>query len=186
MTTMTDTPPADRYGRAAIFFHWATVLLVALAFASIESRVLFERGTAIRTGVKELHYVLGAAILLMTLARIASRLSRGGLPAIEPPLPAWQRLSSHAMHGLLYAMLVVLPVMGWVTVSALGDPMPVAFGLHIPPVMAPDKEFGKWLEDWHSFGGDVLYLLIIGHAVAALAHHYGRRDTTLTRMLPRR
>ena len=149
--------------------------------------MLFERGTPLRTGVKEMHYVLGVTILLMTLARLAHRFGRTRhAPEITPPLPAPQALAATAMHGLLYAVLIALPVMGWLTVSALGDPMPIAFGLEIPALIAPNEELGEWLEEQHSFVGDVLYLLIIGHAVAALAHHYLRRDTTLIRMLPER
>lgn len=184
---MTIASSSGRFDRASIFFHWATLCLIALAFAAIEGRVLFEKGTALRTGVKEAHYVLGVTILLMTLARLAHRFGQGRhAPDILPALPAAQALAAKAMHWLLYAVLIALPVMGWLTVSALGDPMPIAFGLEIPALIAPNEEFGEWLEGQHSFVGDVLYLLIIGHAVAALAHHYLRRDTTLVRMLPTR
>lgn len=181
------TEQKNRYNRASILFHWATVILIILAFASIESRVLFERGTSLRTGVKELHYVLGAAILLMTFARLAHRLGRKHhTPKVVPPLPFWQAYAAKVMHWLLYAVLIILPLMGILTVSALGDPMPIAFGLEIPALIAPNEEFGKWLEDQHSLVGDALYILIIGHALAALAHHYIRRDSTLVRMLPER
>lgn len=184
---MTSPAPTDRYDRASIFFHWATLCLIGLAFAAIESRVLFEKGTALRSGVKEWHYVLGLTILLMTLARLAHRLGRSRrAPRVLPPLPALQAHAAKAMHGLLLAVLIALPVMGWLTVSALGDPMPLAFGLEIPALIAPDEALGEWLEEQHSFVGDVLYLLIVSHAVAALAHHHLRRDTTLVRMLPQR
>ena len=184
---MTQSPSSGRFDRASIFFHWATLCLIALAFAAIEGRVLFEKGTALRTGVKEMHYVLGVTILLMTLARLAHRFARSRhAPAVVPALPAAQALAAKAMHWLLYGVLIALPVMGWLTVSALGDPMPIAFGVEIPALIAPNPDLGEWLEEQHSFVGDVLYLLIIGHALAALAHHYLRRDTTLVRMLPER
>ena len=181
------TYASPRYDRLSIAFHWMTVILIVAAFATIESRVLFERGTPLRTGVKEMHYVLGAVIFLMTLARLAHRLGRSfSAPDVVPALPVWQSLAAKAMHWLLYAVLIALPIMGLLTVSALGDPMPIAFGLEIPALIAPNEELGEWLEGQHSFVGDVLYLLIIGHAIAALAHHYLRRDTTLLRMVPAR
>lgn len=187
MTAANRLETADRYDRASVLFHWATVLLIAAAFASIEIRVLFERGTPLRTGVKELHYVLGTAILLLTLARLARRLGRSyRAPSVVPSLPAWQALAAKAMHWLLYAVLIALPIMGLLTVSALGDPMPIAFGIEIPALIAPNEELGEWLEGRHSLLGDTLYILIIGHGVAALAHHYLRRDTTLVRMMPAR
>lgn len=178
---------ASRYSRASILFHWATVVLIAASFASIESRVLFERGTALRTGVKELHYVLGVVILLMTLARLTHRLGRAQqVPPIAPALPKGQAALGAAMHWVLYGVLLALPVMGWLTVSALGDPMPVGFGLELPALIAPNAALGEWLEGQHSLLGDTLYILIGGHAAAALYHHYLRRDTTLLRMLPGR
>lgn len=184
---MTTPSPKDRFDRMSIFFHWATLCLIALAFAAIEARVLFEKGTALRSGVKEMHYVLGFAILLMTLARLAHRLGRNRhAPRVSPPLRVTQAVAARAMHWLLYAVLIALPVMGWLTVSALGDPIPLVLGLEVPALIAPDEALGEWLEDQHSLVGDALYLLVIGHAGSALAHHYLRRDTTLLRMLPRR
>lgn len=178
---------ANRFDRASILFHWATLILILAAFASIEARVLFERGTPLRVGIKELHYVLGTAILLMTLARLAHRFGRRyHAPAVQPALPIWQTLLAKAMHWLLYGVLVALPIMGLLTVSALGDPMPIAFGLHIPALIAPNEALGEWLQTQHSFVGDVLYILLIGHAAAALIHHYILRDTTLERMMPER
>ena len=181
---MSPTQP-NTFDRASILFHWATLILIVAAFASIESRVLFERGTALRTGVKELHYILGTVILLMTLARLSHRLGRKyRAPDVHPALPRWQGVAAKTMHLLLYGVLIALPVMGLLTVSALGDPMPIAFGLEIPALIAPNEALGEWLEAKHSFVGDTLYVLIIGHALAALIHHYVLRDTTLVRMMP--
>ncbi len=179
--------PSVRYASTMIVLHWATAVLIIAAFASIEIRVLFEKGTPIRTGVKELHYVIGTLILAITLLRIGIRIfSRSKMPPILPQPPLWQLTAAKAMHFTLYGALVALPVMGLLTVSALGDRMPVAFGLEIPPLMSPDKEFGKWLEDQHSLLGSALYFLIGFHAMAALFHHYVMRDNTLARMAPKR
>ena len=170
-------PATHRYDRLSIFFHWATLAILVLSFASIEGRVLFERGTYIRTAVKEWHYVLGLLILLMTLARLFNRLSQGKAPPITPRLPAWQEILSMAMHMALYATLIALPVLGLITVNSLGDPLHFGFGINLPPFFAVDEARGEWLEGLHSFLGDTLYVLIggpCGGRAGAPPHPEGR------------
>ena len=83
---------AARYDRLSIAFHWATLLLLVASFASIEMRVLFERGTSARLAAKEWHYLIGVSILLLTLARLSHRMARVGVPPVTPELPLWHSL----------------------------------------------------------------------------------------------
>jgi len=87
------------------------------------------------------------------------------------------------MHVALYGLLLVLPLLGWLTLSAKGRPVPF-FGLELPALLAPDKALGKSLEDVHEFIGQLGYWLIGLHAAAALVHHYLVHDDTLRRMWP--
>lgn len=175
---------SDRYDRLSILLHWATLALLVAAFASIEGRVLFERRTAIRTFTKEAHYVLGLLILLVTLARLTHRLGAGSRPAINPPPAAPLKIAAHAMAALLYAMLLVTPVLGFLSVQVLGDPINLGFGLSFPAIVGSEKEVGKTIENLHAFFGDTMYVLIGAHALAALMHHYLFRDTALVNMAP--
>lgn len=179
----TPLSPAERYDRLSILFHWGTVLLMIAAFATIEGRVLLERGTPARLAIKEWHYVIGICLLFLTLARLAHRQARHAPGPVQPPVAGWQTTLSTAMHWLLLGALVVQPILGLVTVGALGDPV-VVLGYALPPVTGLNEPFGEWLEGVHGLVGDALYVLIAGHAAAALAHHYLRRDSTLVRMLP--
>jgi cytochrome b561 len=121
-----------RHDRLSIAFHWATLAILLLGFASIESRALFEPGSAMRMRIMEWHYLLGLLVLMMTLARLYHRVTRGRVPAITPALPAWADILSHAMHYALYATLLALPVLGLLTVSLQGDPLHLGFGLALP------------------------------------------------------
>ncbi len=88
-----------------------------------------------------------------------------------------------AMYLALYAFLIGMPLLGWITLSAQGKPIPL-FGLQLPALIGPDKVLGGNLEDIHETIGPICYYLIGLHAAAALFHHCFLRDDTLLRMLP--
>jgi cytochrome b561 len=81
--------------------------------------------------------------------------------------------------------MIAMPILGWLILSAEGDPIPF-WGLELPPLTAPDKEFAEQLEEVHETIGNVGYFLIGAHAAAALFHHYVMKDNTLIRILPGR
>jgi superoxide oxidase len=175
----------QRHSGLTIAFHWATLIVLAATFATIELRVLFEKGTWARDEIKAWHFALGIAILLMTLARLANRFARRGqvAPSEGGVVP---RVLAGIMHAALYACLIALPLMGWISMNAEGKAVPFFFGLTLPALTGPDAALGKPLEEWHEWLGGALYLLIAGHAAAAILHHAIMRDGTLRRMLPGR
>jgi superoxide oxidase len=173
---------AGRYDRATIALHWATVAVVALAYAFVELREMFPRGTPERAFMRQAHFSLGLTVLALVLVRIVVRL-RHPAPAIHPPLPRAQRLGSRMVHGLLYAFLLGMPLAGWVILSLRGDPIPW-FGLTLPALAGEDEALAKLLRGWHGDIGRAAYGLIALHAAAALWHHHVRRDDTLRRMWP--
>jgi cytochrome b561 len=79
--------------------------------------------------------------------------------------------------------MVVLPLIGWLMLSAAGKPIPF-FAWELPPLLAPNRSLAEVLEDVHEAVASVGYALIGAHAAAALFHHYVVRDNTLRRMLP--
>jgi cytochrome b561 len=85
----------------------------------------------------------------------------------------------------LYALMIVLPVLGWVTLSAEGETIPF-FGVHLPPLVSENKALAERAQEIHETIATVGNFLIGLHAAAALFHHYVQRDNTLRRMtLPR-
>jgi cytochrome b561 len=105
----------------------------------------------------------------------------GNTPPIQPAPSALMEKLAKAGHLALYALMVVLPVLGWLLLSARGKPIPF-FGLELPALVAPDKALGRQLKEIHELGGNLGYFLIGGHAIAALFHHYVLKDNTLRRM----
>ncbi len=173
-----------RYGGLTIALHWLMLLLLAAVFATIEMRVLFERGSETREFVKSLHFMLGISVLLLVAVRIAARMA-GGTPPISPPPPFWQTAPAHIMHTALYLFMIGMPIAGWVILSASGEPIPF-YGFELPPLVVPNEDIADLAEDLHETVGEAGYYLIGLHAVAGLFHHYVMRDNTLLRMLPGR
>lgn len=172
----------ETYNRWSIGLHWLMLLLFVLAYAFIELRVIFDKGTPPRDLMKSLHFSIGLSIFALVWVRLIAR-ALTSAPAIVPAPPTWQRWAATSAHLLLYAFMIVQPLMGWLVLSAAGKPVPF-FGLTLPPLMAPDKPFAGTLEEVHQTVGTFGYFLIGAHALAALVHHYVLKDNTLRRMLP--
>lgn len=174
-----------RFGIPTIALHWLMLALIAAAYATIELRELWPKGTPMREGLKSLHFTIGLSVLVLVVARIAARIASGPAPAIRPdPSPLQHKLSA-AVHGLLYLFMIGMPVAGWVILSAGGKPI-TFLGLALPPLVAESKALAKSVKEVHEIVGNAGYFVIGLHALAALAHHYGTRDNTLMRMLPGR
>jgi cytochrome b561 len=181
-STAAPVKQSSRFSSISIGLHWLMVTLLIVVYATVELKGLFPKGSDLRQALKPLHSGLGIAILILVTIRIAYNVFQV-TPAILPKPPRWQHLSSKLMHCVLYLFLVVVPVVGWLMMSAKGKPV-IFFGLDVPALIGPDRAFGKRLENLHETLAQAGYFLIGLHALAALFHHYIVRDNTLVRMLP--
>lgn len=172
----------NHYGKVSMAFHWLMLILLIAVFASIELRGMYPKGSEPREAIKALHFMLGLLVFIMVWIRIALRFKQV-IPKVSPVLPAKQVLSAKAMHIALYVLMIILPILGWLTVTSAGKEL-LFFGIEVPSIMATDKDLSHQFEDIHKTIGEIGYYLIGIHALAALFHHYVQKDNTLTRMLP--
>ena len=127
------------------------------------------------------HKWAGVSIFVLVWVRLAWR-------AFNPPpaypdsmSPLVQKLA-HGGHHLLYVLMIVIPLTGWLMSSAKGV-QTVWFGvLPIPDLLSKDKALGELLEDLHASLNWLLMLLLAGHVAAGLKHHFIDKDDVLTRM----
>jgi cytochrome b561 len=155
-------------------------LLVAV-YGCIELRELYPRGSDIREGLKTWHFMLGGSVFVLVWIRLGGRWfsPRGPLPG------TFTGLSATAVHLALYVLMIAMPVLGWLLLSAEGKALPL-FGLSLPPLIAPDKALAGQIKALHTTVGVGGYWLIGLHATAALFHHFVLRDATLRQILPGR
>ena len=136
--------------------------------------------------VYTLHKSLGLTVLALVLVRIAWRLYAGAPPPVEGT-PRWQARLASLTHGAIYVLILAMPLSGWLYDSASGLRPFRWFGLaEVPTLSPPHEALADAMHETHELLFWVLIALVIGHAGAALYHHFVRRDATLARMLPRR
>lgn len=173
----------ERYGSLAIALHWLMLIVLALVVALMELRDLFPKGSEPRDAMKAGHYMFGLLVLALVLVRVGVRLIG---PAPQPvPGPAWQHWLAALVQAGLYLVMLGMPLVGWMLLSAGGEAVPF-FGVELPALFGPDKVLADTLEEVHETGANAAYVLAGVHTVAALYHHYVMRDDALRRMLPPR
>lgn len=172
--------PPNRYSQLLVILHWFMAVLLVAVFVTIEIRGQFPRGSEMRELVKALHFMLGISVLLLVVIRLAVRLS-GTTPAIIPTPALWEKLLALVTHVTLYAFMLLMPLAGWVILSAEGHAVPF-FGLELPPLINENKALAEQVEELHKTIGSLGYYLIGLHIAAGLFHHYVKRDNTLRRI----
>lgn len=180
---MTTPSTADRYSHRARSLHWVMAGLIVVAYILILSRSQFAKGTDLRTLVVQSHFWVGILVLILAFFRIAER-HRHTPPGITPPLEASLRLAGTVSHYALYAFLFAQPLMGLFTVLLERGALPIPLtSLAIPSPFEISKETAESLEHYHVLLGTIFYYVIGLHVVAALWHHFVRKDNTLKRMV---
>ncbi len=172
------------YSSASIAMHWLMLLFLAGVYLCIELHESFPKGSDTREALKSWHFTLGLSVFALVWLRLVFRL-RHKTPAIVPPPPAWQNLLAKVMHVALYGLMIGMPIGGWLMLSAAGKPVPF-WGLELPALIGENEATAKWIKGIHETVGEVGLYLIGLHTVAALYHHYFKKDNALTRMLPNR
>lgn len=182
---------SQTYGITAMAFHW---IMAACFIGQIGIGIAMTTLplTDPRTfPLYQTHKSLGILLFVLTVLRLVWRLVDAP-PVLPPQMPLWQVRASKAVHLGLYASFIMMPLLGWVIVSASPYGIPTYFfGLvelpHLAFVVAsPVKQsladaasLAHWLLAW------AVSLLILGHIGAALWHHFRVGDDVLRRMLPR-
>ena len=102
-----------------------------------------------------------------------------------PGLPGWQRVSAEIVHWLLYLLLVLVPLSGWMMSSAAGGFNQSLFGLFdVPSLVGQNRDLGEQAGELHETLFWLLVAMAAAHAAAAFYHHLFQHDATLRRMLP--
>jgi cytochrome b561 len=181
---MTTSP--TRYGTVAMTLHW----LIALAIIGMLTVGKYMHGLPDEDPNKfalyQLHKSFGISILALTVVRILWRLTHP-VPPLPASMPAWQRFGAHLSHYGLYALMLGIPLSGWLMVSSspLGIPTMLFGAVELPHLpVANTEDTHEFFEETHELLGNLMIGLLIVHVLAALKHHFVDRDTVLRRMLP--
>lgn len=171
-----------KYSHWSISLHWLMLLLIAAVYLCIELRVLYPKGSDMRTGLKNWHFMLGLSVWLLAVARLWFRLTFKSTIINSSPM-LWQEIVSRVVHVLLYLLMFSMPILGWLTINYEGNAV-MYFGLRLPLLVGANESMAETIQMIHEWIGVAGYWLIGIHALAALFHHFVLKDKTLKRMLP--
>ncbi len=175
---------ADSWGAPAKLFHWVMAALI-LAQIALGLMAASWRMSPTKLDLFFWHKSNGMLILALVALRILWRLANRA-PELPTAMVPWERAAAHLSHFLLYALMIVLPVTGWIVSSASNVPFRIFRLIPLPAIVAPDKATADLFSTVHGWLVTLLALVLLAHIGAALWHHYVKRDTVLVRMLPRR
>ncbi len=175
---MTDAPEVNYFSPLSRVLHWLTA---ALVFAALFIGFVMVNSVGAYAGLLALHMTLGALILLVMVVRVVNRLTHHP-PAWPPTIGALEGKVVGFSEKLLYALLLLQPLIGWAMVSAAGEPV-VVFGWLRPPRIAPfDAQLYWVLRQTHSVVAYTLMAAIAAHVSAVLLHTLTLRDRLIARM----
>ena len=163
----------------ARLLHWAMALMViAMLFIGVTMVASLEH----RPWLISMHRPLGIAILILAIIRLGNRLTHQP-PALPSDMPRIQVIAAKASHWILYALLILMPLLGWATVSASGEPVTLFAGLQLPAIVAHDPSTYAWLRFAHGWLARFLFAVIVIHISAALYHAWIRQDGVFRSMV---
>ena len=129
-----------------------------------------------------IHRPLGALILVLALIRLVNRKLQP-LPPFLATMSARERVIATASERLMYALMFLLPLVGWAMLSAAR--VPVRLGpLVLPPILPHSVLLYTLLRRSHTVLAYLLFFTFMAHLSAVLFHTLVLRDGLLSRMLP--
>lgn len=191
---MTYKNTTQAYGRIARWLHWGTALLFLLAYCAVYYRHWFtEKQTPENMVALQIHLSAGVSVGVIVILRIIWR-NLNIQPTLEPG-PRWQHVLAHLAHYLLYAIMILMPLTGYIGTGVATE---FFYLFQIPKFESTwlfnvfvweylgltFEEFEAPVDFFHKkiMGAWLVWILIAGHAAAAFYHHFALKDRTFTKM----
>ena len=172
-----------RYGALPQLVHWLTALFVICGWLLGTFLDDIPKGPQRDFGFL-LHMTFGQCVFVLVIVRLLWRYLNPPPPPEKTRYGRPLQIVATLNHYLLYALLLVVPVLGVLTQLKRGHALPLFAIGEFPSPWPADRATARTLEHIHEFCADALLILAGAHAGAALMHHYLFRDRTLVRMLP--
>jgi cytochrome b561 len=181
---------SERYTAVAIILHWLiAIAIIGMIFGGWFMGDLPD-GAPGQYFLYQLHKSIGITILLLTVARILWRVMNPP-PALPEDMKPLEKTASHLVHFGFYAVMLLLPLTGWLysSVSVKLDVPTVLFGI----ISWPDIPFVEGLKTESASGAVnfihsklawVTFALLALHVAGAIKHEFSAEEGVLKRMMP--
>jgi len=170
------------YTKVAVTMHWLIAFLIFLNVGLGFFMETFPKKAPGHDEVLFYHASVGSLIFMLAVFRLFWR-STHTPPALPAHIPSWQQKTAHTLHWILYSLMLLVPLTGYLHRMAGGHPVSF-FGIGFLPVLIGKDEPLRLLTDTlHVSLVWVLCILVVGHLGAALKHRLIDRDGVIQRML---
>lgn len=170
------------WGSLSRWFHWGLALVI-IGMIGFGWWMNHFPARADKFFYRSIHADIGYMVLLLMVLRLIWR-AMNPTPALPSDTPWWQRIVASVSHWALYAVTILVAMLGWAHSGARTPDYSSFFGLFaVPQITSPDKAAAAAWEERHIFFAYVLLALIVLHVAAALWHHFIKRDRVTARML---
>lgn len=167
-----------KHSKPIIALHWIMFVAILAAYALIEFRVLYEKGSLERELMKTMHFMMGLFVLILVIIRIIAKVL--DLKSFRDQGVTLKSVG----HFFLYVFMVTMPILGWLYLSLAGKPV-VFFGFEVPELAQVDKVFAKEVKKAHEMLGALGYWLLGGHVAFAFWHEFFIKDRIFQRISPK-
>jgi cytochrome b561 len=175
---MPDNPPSG-WSRAQRGLHWWSAVLVFTGFALGWLMVgVPVSQLLVKFLLYQLHKTIGLTVLMLSVARLAI-LARRGRPELDPTIPDWQQKTAKGMHRGLYVLLLLVPVLGYLTAATAPAQVPTLFlgVIPVPHIVGTNPRWFPLLRQVHRLMAILLAAIGTGHAMAAIHITTSRAET---------
>src|SRR6267154_873733 len=170
--------PRLQYGITAKIFHWLIVALLMVQYPI--GWLMPDLHRNVQPGAPmTFHMSFGITILALIMLRFLWRLTHPVAP--ESSLPPWQRLSSEAVHWLLYALVLATTLTGWLSSSFRGWSISFFYLVPMPMLATGNPAAGRTINGLHQAMEWALLVMIGLHVAAAMVHIFIYRNRIIQR-----
>src|SRR5438552_13336984 len=162
-----------RFPAGSRLLHWIMApMIVAMLFIGVGMAASISARYELLVSI---HRPLGVAIFVMCVLRIVNRFINPP-PELPETLPSMQRFAAKASHIVLYALMLIMPLVGWGMLSAARYPIALYGPLRLPPILPHDLTLYARLRDLHTALAYLFFATFLVHFGPALFHGLIRRD----------
>jgi cytochrome b561 len=172
----------ERWGSVSITLHWTIAALILCVQVPVGLSMEAVGRGPLQDLLYNIHKNNGLLVFTLAVIRLSWRWSNP-VPRLPADLPAWQATAARTTHRLLYLLLFLMPISGFLYTTLSGYPVPVLGLYDLAQVMPRSKPWGDAMKIVHLTGQWLLYLVVALHVAGALQHHLQRQDGVLRRML---
>lgn len=169
------------YSGGSRFLHWIIAALILLGLIPVGLTMVSLGDGPLKNFLYEAHKSFGMVVFMLAVVRVAVRMAQG-FPPLPESLPEWQRIAARATHLALYALILVVPVLGYTGTAMCCAPVNLFWTVPIPIPVEGGMNQAKIVLAWHKAAVFLMAGILALHVSAALWHRFVRRDGVFERM----